>query len=166
MRRVLFSQPVSLAERTRSIDHYRRFKAISFFVIKTILARRHVDDRTRNFIPFSGVDLTCTCIGTKEINQVINQAKLVSVLNPGISGLFYTYYLLFFLLFFFFNSKFVANELERNVDKSNSQFYSESFTTSCKLCLLNGGWAIVFAYFRWLEAQYHDQLLSIPGRIS
>lgn len=49
---ILAATLISLAKSTRSIDHYRRFKAISFLAVKTILARRHVDDRTQNFILF------------------------------------------------------------------------------------------------------------------
>jgi len=50
---ILAAMLISVAERTRSIDHYRRFKAISFLTVKTIFARRHIDDRTEcHFIFF------------------------------------------------------------------------------------------------------------------
>lgn len=35
-----------------SIDHYDRRKAISFFVVKKALARRHAGDRIQNSILF------------------------------------------------------------------------------------------------------------------
>lgn len=75
IRCILFSQPISLAERTRSIDHYRRFKAISFLVVKTILDYLFGDmsmiEHRISFYFFFRSRLTCTCIKTDiKINQV------------------------------------------------------------------------------------------------
>jgi len=73
IRCVLFSQPISLPERTRSIDHYRRFKAILFLVVKTILDYLLEDismiEHRILFYFFFQSRLTCTCIKS-DINQV------------------------------------------------------------------------------------------------